>query len=48
MWGTYYCPEIGAVVYDLSLDIGHLDEITTKASHIHQGQGRVCHGQMYN
>ncbi len=37
-----------AVVFDLSLDLGHLDEFSAKVSHIYQGQGRVCRGQMYN
>jgi hypothetical protein len=45
------CSELdrfGAVVYDLSLDLGHLDEFSAKVSHINQGQGKVCRGQMYN
>jgi hypothetical protein len=37
----------GAVVYDLSLDLGYLDEFSAKVSRMSQGQGRVCRGQMY-
>ncbi len=40
--------KIGTVVYDLSLDLEHMDEFSGKVSHIYQGQGRVCRGQMYN
>jgi hypothetical protein len=38
----------GAVVYDLLLDFGHLDEFSAKVSHIYQGHGRVFRGRMYN
>jgi hypothetical protein len=51
LFQEFACSELdrfGAVVYDLSLDLGHLGEFSTKVSHIYQGQGRVCRGQMYN
>jgi hypothetical protein len=35
------------VVCDLSLDLGYLDEFLAKVSHMSQGQGRVCRGQIY-